>query len=135
MICDDVLWLTLKMRRTFLQYASLHAFFYISNTFVSKAKKIKQMLSNILRLNFWHPKIIGILHPPYHLRIARHILKNKQKNKHICIHENMQLIITKMKTKMKIDSYKYGINKPRYRHGHKYRNYMKRLSLMMLLCI
>ena len=95
----------------------------------------KQMLSNTLRLNFWHPKTIGILHPRYHLTITGHILKNKQKNKHVCIHEIMQLIIMKMKTKMKIDSRKYGINRPRGRHGHKYSKYMKRLSMMMLICI
>ena len=93
------------------------------------------MLSNTLRLNFWHLKIIGILHPRYHLTITGHILKNKQKNKHVCIHEIMQLIIMKMKTKMKIDSRKYGINRPRCRHGHKYSKYMKRLSIMMLICI
>ena len=40
-----------------------------------------------------------------------HILKNKQKNKHVCIHEIMQLIIMKMKTKIKIDSHKYSINR------------------------
>ena len=56
-------------------------------------------------------------------------------NKHVCIHEIMQLIIMKMKTKMKIDSRKYGINRPRQRHGHKYSKYMKRLSMMMLICI
>ena len=36
---------------------------------------------------------------------------------------------------MKIDSRKYGINRPRGRHGHKYSKYMKRLSMMMLICI
>ena len=41
------------------------------------------MLSNTLRLNFWHPKMIGILHPHY-LTITGYILKNKQKNKHVC---------------------------------------------------
>ena len=40
-----------------------------------------------------------------------------------------------VKTKMKIDSRKYGINRPRCRHGHKYSKYMKRLSMMMLICI
>ena len=40
-----------------------------------------------------------------------------------------------MKTKMKIDSRKYSINRPRCRHGHKYSKYMKRLSMMMLICI
>ena len=98
-------------------------------------KKIKQMLSNTLRLNFWHLKIIGILHPRYHLTITGHILKNKQKNKHLCIYEIMQLIIMKMKTIMKIDSRKYGINRTRCKHRHKYSKYMKRLSMMMLVCI
>ena len=93
-------------------------------------KKIKQMLSN-----FSHPKIIGILHPRYLLTITGHILKNKQKSKHVCIHEIMQLIIMKMKTKIKIDSRKYDINRPRCRHGHKYSKYMKRLSMIPLKCI
>ena len=78
---------------------------------------------------------IGILHPGYHLIIRSHILKNKQKDKHVCIHEIMQLIIMKMKTKIKIDSRKYEMNRPRCRHGHKYSKYMKRLSIMMLVCI
>ena len=98
-------------------------------------KKTKQMLSNTLRLNFLHLKIIGILHPRYHLTIIGHILKNKQKNKPVCIHEIMQLIIMKMKVKMKIDSRKYGINRHRCRHGYKYSKYMTRLSMMMLICI
>ena len=41
----------------------------------------------------------------------------------------------KMKTKIKIDSRKYEMNIPRCRHGHKYSKYMKRLSIMMLICI
>ena len=36
---------------------------------------------------------------------------------------------------MKIDSRKYGINRSRCRHGHKYSNHMKCLSMMMLICI
>ena len=75
------------------------------------------MLSNTLRLNFWHKKIIGILHPLNHLTITGHILKNKQKNKHFYIHEIMQVILMKMKTKMKIDSRKCGINRPRCSTG------------------
>ena len=97
------------------------------------------MLPNTLRVNFWHPKIIDILHPHYHLTITGHILKNKQESKHVCIHEIMQLIIMKMKTKMKmkikIHSHKYDINRPRCRHGHKYSKYVKRLSMIMLTCI
>ena len=69
------------------------------------------------------------------LTLNRTYAKNKQKNKHACIHEIMQLIIMKMKTKMKTDSRKYGINKPSCRHGHKYSKYVKCLSMMMLICI
>ena len=98
-------------------------------------QKIKQMLSNTLSLNIWYRKIIGILHPCYHLTITGHILKNKQKNKHVCIHKIMQLIKMKMKTKMEINSRKYGINRPSCRHEYKYSKYMKRLSMMMLVCI
>ena len=79
-------------------------------------------------------KIISILHARYYRTITGHILKNKQQNKHVCIHEIMELIILKMKTKMEIDSRKYGINRPRCRHGHKYSKYMKRLNMMMLVC-
>ena len=93
------------------------------------------MVNNTLRLKFWHPKIISILHPLYHRKIKGHILKNKQKNKHVFIHEIMQSVIMKMKTKMKIDSRENGINRPKYRHGHKYSTHMKRISMMMLICI
>ena len=41
----------------------------------------------------------------------------------------------KMKTKMEINSRKYGINRPSWRHGYKYSKYMKRLIMMMLVCI
>ena len=99
-----------------------HAF-CISNTFISNArlklaKKIKQMLSNTLRLNFCYLKYIHILHPRYHPKIIVHILKNKEKNKCVCIHEIIRWIIMKMKTKMKNTSNRYDINRPR--HGYKY---------------
>ena len=54
---------------------SLHDFF-ISNTFISNA-----------RLNVCYRKIIHILHQRYHPKIIEHILKNKQKNKYVFIHE------------------------------------------------
>ena len=58
----DVLWLTLNMRKAFLQYASLHAFFFISNTFISNAKlKLAKNQANakqhpeVERLtSYWH---------------------------------------------------------------------------------
>ena len=113
------------MREAFLNTLHYKLIFLISSTVIGNArlklgKKIKPMLSNTLRLNLWHPETIGILHPRYHLTITGNILKNKQKNKHVCIHGIMQLIIMKMKTKMKIDSRKYGINRPRCRGKHKY---------------
>ena len=99
--------LTLNLRKAFLQYASLQAFLQATLLQAApgwKGQKIKQMVSNTLRLNFWPPQIIRILHSRYNLTITGHILKNKQKNKHVCINEIMELIIMKMKTKIKINS-------------------------------
>ena len=80
------------------------------------------MLSNTLRLNFLYLETIHIHHPDYHPKIIGNILKNKQNNKCVCIHEIMRLIIIKMKMKMKNRSHRYDINRPRPRHGHKYSN-------------
>ena len=103
----------------------LHAFF-ISNTFISNvrlklAKNEAKMLSNNLRLNVSYLKITHILHPRYHPKIIGHILKNKC----VCIHRIIRLIIIKMKMKMKNRSHRYGINRPRSRDGHKYSKYKK----------
>ena len=95
-------------------------------------KKIKQMLSNTQRLNFCYLKIIQIYHPRYHPKIIGHILKNKQKNKCVSIHEVLWLIIMKMKMKMKNRPHRYYINRPRSRHGHKHKKYKKSLTIMML---
>ena len=81
------------------------------------------MLSRTLRLDFWYLKIIHILHRRYHPRIIGHILRNKQKNKYVCIHEIMRLIIMKMNMKMKNRSHRYNINKPRPSHEQKYSKY------------
>ena len=86
----------------------------------SNWQKIKQLLSNTLRLNFCYLKIIHILHPRYHPKIIGDVLKNKQKKKCVCIHEIIRLIIMKMKIKVKNRSHSYDINRPRSRHGHKY---------------
>ena len=50
-------------------------------------KKIKQMLSNTLRVNFSYLKMIHILHLRYYSKIIVHILKRKQK-KYICKSED-----------------------------------------------
>ena len=97
----------------------LHAFF-ISNTFISNAT---------LKLNFWYLKII-ILHP----KIIQHILKNKQRNKCVCIHEIMRFIIMKIRWKWKKDHIDTTY-RPRSRHRHKYNKCKKCLSMILLTCI
>ena len=96
-------------------------------------QKIKQKLSNTLRLNFDYLKIIHILHPRYRPKIIVHTLKNKQKNKCFYIHEIIRLIVRKMKMKKKTRSHRYDIDRPRSRHGHKYSTYKTCLSLIMLM--
>ena len=81
------------------------------------------MLSNTLRLNFCYLEIIDILHSRYHPNIIGHILKNKEKNTCVCIHEIIRLIIMKMKMKTKNRQQRYDMNKPRSGHGHKYCKY------------
>ena len=79
------------------------------------------MLRNTLKLKFCYLlKTIHILHQHYYPEIIGLILKNKQKNKRVCIHEIIQLITTKMKMKLKNRSYRYDINRPRSRNEHKY---------------
>ena len=103
----------------------MHVFF-ISNTFTSNARlklaKIKQMLSNTLRLNFYYLKIVHILHPRYYPKIIGHILKNKQKNNCVCIYT-----INHNENEKK-DHNKYNI-------GCNYSKYKKCLSMMMLKSI
>ena len=114
-------------------------FFYLSNTFISNARlkltKIKQMLSDTLRLNFCYLKMIHILHPHYHPKLIGHILKIKQKNKCVYIHEIMQLIIMGIKMKMKNRSHRYDINSSSSRNEHKYSKYKKHLTMMMLMML
>ena len=44
-----------------------------------------------------------MLNPRYQPRIIGHILKNKQKNKCVCIHGIIELVKMKIKIKMKKD--------------------------------
>ena len=66
------------------------------------------------KLKFRYLKIIDILYPRY---------PSKIKNKRLCIHEIIRLIILKMKMKMENVSNRYDINRPRPRHGNKYSKY------------
>ena len=59
---------------------------FISNTRLKLAKN-QANAKQPLKLNFCYLKIIDILHPYYHPKIIGDSLKNKQKNKSVCIHE------------------------------------------------
>ena len=104
-----------------------YRFFSISNTFIRNTRlnlaknqaNAKQHPKAELLLQYL--KNIHILHPRCHSKIIEHILKSKQKNECVCIHEILRLIIMKMKMKMKNGSHRYDIN----RHGHKYSEYKK----------
>ena len=89
------------------------------------------MLCSYLRLNFCYFEVIHILHERYHPKIIGHVLKNKQKNECLCIHDIIRLIIMKIKMKMKNRSQRYGINRPKHRYG----KYKKCLNMMLLICI
>ena len=74
----------------------------------------------------------------YHFRITKKInirLSCFHATNFDCIREIIQLIIMKMKMNKENRSYRYDINRPRFRHGHKYSKYKKCLSMMMLICI
>ena len=56
----------------------------------------------------------------------------KQKSMYVCVHEIIRVIMMKTKMNMKNRSHRYGINRPKSRHGHKYGKFKKCLSMMML---
>ena len=117
-----------KQVSTYVQTSKLHfsleyMICFIRNTFISNvrlklATKIKQMLSNTMRLNLCYLKIILILPLNSHPTIIVNILKNKQKNKRVWIHDFILLIITKAKHR----SHRDNINRVRPKHGHKLEN-------------
>ena len=82
----------------------LHAFF-ISNTFISKTRlKLAKNQANAKH----HPDAELLTCQNYSHSLSTlstktigYILKNKQKNKCVCIHEIIQLIVMKIKMKMK----------------------------------
>ena len=51
--------------------------------------KVKQKLSNTLKMNFRYLKIIHFLHPCYHPKVIEDIFKNVTKNKCVCFNEFM----------------------------------------------
>ena len=96
-------------------------------------QKIKQKINNMLRLNFCYLKIMHLLHPCYHPRITGNIPKNKQKNKRVCIHENIRLIIMKIKMKKKNRSHRCHKNRTRPSLGQKCTKYKVCLSMMIVI--
>ena len=60
------------------------------------------------------------VHQRYHPKVIGYILKNKQKDKCVCIHETIRLIVMKMKMKMENRSHICDINRPKPRYS-KYR--------------
>ena len=89
------------MREAYLQYVSLNAFI-ISNTFKSSArlKLVKNQVN--AKPHFEAERLIAenYSHSSYTLysnNKQKNVLKNKQKNKNVCIHEIRQLIIMKKK--------------------------------------
>ena len=84
----------------------LHALFYKQQLYKKHqaeiGQKSVQMLSNTLKLYICYLKTIHILHPRYHPEIMGHILKNKRKNKYVCIYEIILLIILIIKMRKEI---------------------------------
>ena len=100
-------------------------FFFIGNTFINNARlklvKIRQKLSNTLRINFSCLKIF---------------VQNVQKASAVILYDYIiWLMIIKIRLKIKNRSQRYWINWPRPRHGHKYTKYKMCLSMMMFICI
>ena len=117
----------------------IHTFLYKQHFYNQRQinwQKIKQMVSNTLRLNFCYLKIIDILHSRYHPTIIGHILKNKQKNKCVCINEIIRLIVieNENENKKQITYIRHKPrtrkNRPRSRHERKYGKCKKCLSMM-----
>ena len=94
----------------FYNYALFYKLHFYRQRKAKIGKKIKQMLSNTLRLNFCFLNFSHILQPGYHPKIIWHILENNQRNKCVCIHEIIWLVITKMKMKMKNRSNRCNID-------------------------
>ena len=97
------------------EITSTHFFYksiiFISNTRLKLAKN-KANTKNTPRPNFCCLKIIHIFYKHYS-KIMRYILKNKEKNKCVCIYDSTQLIIMKMKMEIKNRSHWCNISRSR----------------------
>ena len=103
-------------------------YFFISNTFISNTRlKLAKKQVNAKQ----HPEAEFLLFAKYSHssstycpKIKGHIQKNKQKNKCVCFHEII-IMIMKMELKKKNGSHRYDVNRPTSRDGHKYSKYKK----------
>ena len=82
------------------------------------------------------------LHPPYHPKIIGDIVKDividivkSVQKASACLIEVIQSMTMKIMLGMKNRSPRYGINRPRPRHGHKFAKFKICLSRMMVICI
>ena len=71
-------------------------------------------------------KVIHIFHPHYHPNLIEHILKNKQKNKCVRIHETTLINHNDSEDESENKSHRHDINRPMSRHGHKYQWWIQR---------
>ena len=95
-------------------------------------KKIKQKLSNTLRLTFRCLKIIHFFHPRYY---PKRYSRKRTKNKCVCFKDVIWLMAMIIRLKMKSIIQRYGINRPGPRHGHKCTNYQMCLSIRTVINI
>ena len=117
------------------QQQGQHYTFFISNTFISNSR-VKSAKDQVNAKQY--PEAELLLFENYSDSSSKtkgYILKNKQKNKYVCVYQIIRLIIMKMKMKIKKKSLRCDINRPRSRHVYKHSKYKKCLSLMMLIYI
>ena len=145
-LADSLSWRKLTLKRLFLSFRRtnlrLHAFSK-SNTFISNARlKLTKNQVNAKQHPEQHPETELLLFENYlHFSFMLskkigHTLKNKEKNKCVCIHEIIWLLIMEMKMKKEstyhIDTKK---NRLRSRQRHKHSQYKKRLRMIIFICL
>ena len=112
---------TFTFKLSLLSYWWYTAFFYISNTFKSNARlKLAKNQAKATKGKL-------LLFENYSYSSSMLSAKNSR-----LIIRLTQLIIMKMKVKMKNRSRRYDINRPRSKHAHKYSECWKRLSMMII---
>ena len=113
--------------------------FFISNTFISKARLIS--VKNQAKAK-QDPEAELFLFENYSLSSSTLPSKNKKrysrkctKNKCVCFNEVIWSMTMKTRMKNKSRSHKYNIERPRPRNGRKCTKYKIYVNLMMVICI